>query len=71
MPDDWVGHPLRKDYPLTGIHLPEPHWGGQVPFDEPLPAGIGQQTLRTGDRTGDASPRPRNYADDAAQTRRE
>ena len=47
MPPDWVGHPLRKDYPLTGIHLPEPHWGGQIPFDQPLPEGTGKQTLRT------------------------
>jgi NADH-quinone oxidoreductase subunit C len=47
MPTDWVGHPLRKDYPLTGIMLPEPHWGGQVPFGQPLPPGTGQQTLRT------------------------
>src|SRR5437762_1713900 len=46
MPEDWVGHPLRKDYPLTGIQLPEPHWGGQVQFAEPLPAEIGRQTLR-------------------------
>ncbi len=21
MPDDWVGHPQRKDYPLGGIHV--------------------------------------------------
>ena len=47
MPPDWVGHPLRKDYPLTGIHLPDPHWGGQIPFTAPLPAGTGAQTLRT------------------------
>jgi NADH-quinone oxidoreductase subunit C len=47
MPEDWVGHPLRKDYPLTGITLPDPHWGGQVPFGQPLPGGIGRQTLRT------------------------
>jgi NADH-quinone oxidoreductase subunit C len=51
MPSDWVGHPLRKDYPLTGIHLPDPHWGGQVPLDQALPMGTGQQTLRTADRT--------------------
>ena len=51
MPSDWVGYPLRKDYPLTGIHLPDPHWGGQVPLDQPLPMGTGQQTLRTADRT--------------------
>ncbi len=51
MPADWVGYPLRKDYPLTGIVLPDPHWGGQVPLDQPLPMGIGQQTLRTADRT--------------------
>jgi NADH-quinone oxidoreductase subunit C len=47
MPPDWVGHPLRKDYPLTGIHLPDPHWGGQIPFTAPLPPGTGAQTLRT------------------------
>lgn len=51
MPQDWVGHPLRKDYPLTGIHLPEPHWGGQVLLDQSLPEGMGRQTLRTTDRT--------------------
>jgi NADH-quinone oxidoreductase subunit C len=51
MPSDWVGYPLRKDYPLTGIHLPDPHWGGQVPLDQALPMGTGQQTLRTADRT--------------------
>jgi NADH-quinone oxidoreductase subunit C len=55
MPDDWVGHPLRKDYPLTGIQLPEPHWGGQVPFTTPLPAEIGRQTLREPGRVGDVS----------------
>lgn len=65
MPEDWVGHPLRKDYPLTGIHLPEPHWGGQVLFDESLPAGMGQQTLRTGDRT--AVPRSDNLAPDTSE----
>jgi NADH-quinone oxidoreductase subunit C len=50
MPSDWVGYPLRKDYPLTGIHLPDPHWGGQVPLHQALPMGTGQQTLRTSDR---------------------
>lgn len=64
MPEDWVGHPLRKDYPLTGIHLPEPHWGGQVPLDESLPVGMGQQTLRTTDRT--AVPRSDNLTPDEA-----
>src|SRR5579859_1398242 len=49
MPPDWIGHPLRKDYPLTGIHLPSPHWGGQIPLDQPLPPGTGAQTLRTPD----------------------
>jgi NADH-quinone oxidoreductase subunit C len=58
MPDDWVGHPLRKDYPLTGIRLPEPHWGGQVPFDQPLPPAVGEQTLRAPSRTGDVSSSP-------------
>jgi NADH-quinone oxidoreductase subunit C len=55
MPDDWVGHPLRKDYPLTGIQLPEPHWGGQLPFADPPPAEIGQQTLRASGRSGDVA----------------
>ena len=69
MPEDWVGHPLRKDYPLTGIQLPEPHWGGQVLLDESLPEGMGRQTLRTTDRT--AVPREDNLtmqqpADEAA-----
>ena len=49
MPTDWVGHPLRKDYPLTGFSLPDPHWGGQAPLDQPLPPGIGKLTLRTSD----------------------
>jgi NADH-quinone oxidoreductase subunit C len=45
MPMDWTTHPLRKDYPLNGFDLPEPHWGGQVPYD--TDPGVGQQTLRT------------------------
>jgi NADH-quinone oxidoreductase subunit C len=48
MPIDWTTHPLRKDYPLSGFDLPEPHWGGQVPYD--VDPGVGtlyQQTLRT------------------------
>src|SRR5215471_13150939 len=45
MPIDWTTHPLRKDYPLTGFDLPEPHWGGQVPYD--IDPGVGSQTLRT------------------------
>jgi NADH-quinone oxidoreductase subunit C len=57
MPDDWTTYPLRKDYPLTGFVLPDPHWGGQVPFGEPLPPGTGQQTLRTpGGVPGDIEP---------------
>ena len=47
MPNDWTTHPLRKDYPLTGFELPEPHWGGQVPYD--TNSGTGSQTLRTSD----------------------
>ncbi len=49
MPSDWVGYPLRKDYPLTGFALPEPHWGGQAPLNQPLKPGEGQLTLRTTD----------------------
>ena len=45
MPMDWTTYPLRKDYPLTGFDLPEPHWGGQVPYD--VDPGVGSQTLRT------------------------
>jgi NADH-quinone oxidoreductase subunit C len=29
MPDDWVGHPQRKDYPLGGI--PVEHKGSTTP----------------------------------------
>jgi NADH-quinone oxidoreductase subunit C len=48
MPMDWTTHPLRKDYPLNGFDLPEPHWGGQVPYDvDPGVGTIYQQTLRT------------------------
>lgn len=47
MPPDWTTHPLRKDYPLTGFDLPEPHWGGQVPYD--TDPGVGSQTLRSPD----------------------
>lgn len=47
MPPDWTTHPLRKDYPLTGFELPEPHWGGQVPYD--TDPGVGSQTLRSPD----------------------
>ena len=49
MPSDWVGHPLRKDYPISGFSLPDPHWGGQVPLNQPLESGIGDLTLRTAD----------------------
>lgn len=45
MPMDWTTHPLRKDYPLTGFDLPEPHWGGQIPYD--VDPGVGSQTLRS------------------------
>jgi NADH-quinone oxidoreductase subunit C len=48
MPADWTTHPLRKDYPLSGFDLPEPHWGGQVPYDtDPGVGGLYQQTLRS------------------------
>ena len=67
MPDDWVGHPLRKDYPLTGIQLPEPRWGGQVPFNAPLPAEIGQQTLREPGRVGDVASGTKPDAADALE----
>ncbi len=25
MPEDWVGHPHRKDYPLGGVEIPYKH----------------------------------------------
>jgi NADH-quinone oxidoreductase subunit C len=62
MPPDWVGHPLRKDYPLTGFSLPEPHWGGQVPYEMPVPPGTGQQTLRVPDGR-DEHPLPQTPAE--------
>ncbi len=50
MPSNWTTYPLRKDYPLTGIDLPEPHWGGQVPYDtDPGVGDLYKQTLRTSD----------------------
>lgn len=49
MPRDWTTYPLRKDYPLTGFDLPEPHWGGQVPYtvDPGVDSHYYEQTLRT------------------------
>ena len=49
MPRDWTTHPLRKDYPLAGFDLPEPHWGGQVPYnvDPGVDSHYYEQTLRT------------------------
>lgn len=64
MPADWVGHPLRKDYPLTGFSLPDPHWGGQVPLTQPLPPGIGDLTLRTAD--GSERPNASQRSEDEA-----
>ncbi len=58
MPDDWTSHPLRKDYPLTGVELPEPHWGGQIPFNQSLPEGIGRQTMRINQSRPPTPPRP-------------
>jgi NADH-quinone oxidoreductase subunit C len=59
MPEDWTSHPLRKDYPLTGIELPEPHWGGQVALNQPLPPGTGRQTIRVLQSRPPAPPRPK------------
>lgn len=64
MPSDWVGHPLRKDYPLSGFSLPDPHWGGQVPLNAPLPPGIGELTLRTAD--GSERPNASKRSEDEA-----
>ncbi len=58
MPEDWTSYPLRKDYPLTGVELPEPHWGGQVPLNRTLPEGIGRQTMRINQSRPPTPPRP-------------
>jgi NADH-quinone oxidoreductase subunit C len=58
MPEDWTSHPLRKDYPLTGVELPEPHWGGQIPLDQALPPGTGRQTMRVNQSRPPTPPRP-------------
>ena len=34
MPDDWVGHPHRKDYPLGGVDIPYEHDKHIPPPDE-------------------------------------
>lgn len=34
MPDDWVGHPQRKDYPLGGIDVAYEHGQAVTPPDE-------------------------------------
>ena len=34
MPDDWVGHPHRKDYPLGGVDVPYKHDKHVPPPDE-------------------------------------
>jgi NADH-quinone oxidoreductase subunit C len=34
MPDDWVGHPHRKDYPLGGVDIPYQHEKFIPPPDE-------------------------------------
>lgn len=68
MPEDWVGYPLRKDYPLTGFALPDPHWGGQVPLNQPLEPGIGQLTLRTTDGSERANERMRSEDDRGGMT---
>ncbi len=48
MPADWTTHPLRKDYPLSGFDLPEPYWGGQVPYTtDPGVGSYYNQTLRS------------------------
>lgn len=63
MPSDWIGHPLRKDYPISGFSLPDPHWGGQVPLNQPLESGIGDLTLRTADGSEQANVNHRSEDD--------
>jgi NADH-quinone oxidoreductase subunit C len=52
MPDDWVGHPQRKDYPLGGV--PVEYHGAQIPPpDERRP-----WAARTGTRSSHWPARP-------------
>ncbi len=55
MPDDWVGHPQRKDYPLGGerVQFPENKLGpsiGEVAVQHPGESFVG----KTGDAQGEA-----------------
>jgi NADH-quinone oxidoreductase subunit C len=54
MSDDWVGHPLRKDYPLGGerVRFPGGRFGpsvGEVPVQHPGESFTG----KTGDAQGE------------------
>lgn len=58
MPEDWVGHPQRKDYPLGGerVQFPERRFGPSV--GEPLVAHPGESYHgKTGDVLGE-EPKP-------------
>lgn len=60
MPEDWVGHPQRKDYPLGGerVQFPERRFGPSV--GEPMVAHPGESYHgKTGDVLGEDQPKTR------------
>ena len=61
MPDDWVGHPLRKDYGVGKVQVefvPQPFLQIDAPGQSPQPAEAGEEV----DRLGQGGPPRREVA---------